>query len=224
MSNRVGRLLLVVDIGNTLVDLRTVSLNALRQMGLTHLSQQSLQRLADPFRGPTFSYFFLNQQIVAALFPHSTDIADRTAEYRRIALRLLRGANARMAIAKLADEHTVLIATNGSIESTSAILEALDIATIVPEAHRYVSEQFGVLKQTGRIHMTIRAQHGPGPAVCVGDSVDQDLVPGAAAGMVPIWVTGYLAATTPPKTPPAGTRRIASIAELPSLLASLPWS
>lgn len=57
----------------------------------------------------------------------------------------------------------------------------------------------------------------PGDALYVGDSLSHDIEGALGAGMAPVWVDRYATAGEAPE----GARRIASLAELPGLVASL---
>jgi FMN phosphatase YigB (HAD superfamily) len=118
----------------------------------------------------------------------------------------------------LVEGYRVLIATNGTVEATDAIMRTLSIEDLVPRECVYISEEYGSLKREGRIHRVIRNRFGNVRMWGVGNRIEDDLIPGAAMGMIPVWVTEFCDPEERVRVPPVGTKVIRSISELPSVL------
>ena len=215
---------LVIDVGGTLADLHKISLAALKQLSphKEQVRREQIIKAATPYWRDDFSFFFLNTNIMSELFDGTQNPGQLLAEYRSRALKLLREtSNIRpLFLSLLAHEHTLSIATNGTVEATLAILDALSISDLVTRGQLHVSEEYGVFKRNGTIHQAIRQRYGDREIWCVGDSVVEDLIPGAASGMTPIWVTEFCDSDALRELPPAGTKTIRSIHDLPNLIRS----
>jgi FMN phosphatase YigB (HAD superfamily) len=217
------RTLIMCDLGGTLADLHSIGLSALSEVLGRVVSDEELMSSVRRSGDPAFSYFFLDRHAMARLVrvdKLQSGVPEILEGYRRIVLSVLAGLSTphQVLCSLKTAGFTLGIATNGTVESTFAILRALRIREYVADKYILISERFGSLKSAGAIHSYAKRAFAGGMIYGVGDSVTEDLWPASAAGIVPVWVTHYCTSEELLRLPPPETLRIELLSDIPSAI------
>ncbi|KYG27035.1 HAD family hydrolase [Alkalihalobacillus trypoxylicola] len=91
---------------------------------------------------------------------------------------------------ELSNHYKIGILTNGKVKEQSIKINNLELDTIIPESHIFVSEKIGYDKPNEKAFLTVLNDFKlePREVIYVGDSWDNDVIGAKKVGIKPIWI------------------------------------